>query len=89
MIRGKIAGALLVAAMLSVPAPTFANHGDPIYRIRYYTDSTYTNQVGVDQGDCSIYGTVYSHSGQTTQYETYELLGYCANDGGRAYWEPF
>ena len=88
MIKRRIAVALLVAGVFSLPAPAFASHGDPAYYIRFYSDQTYSSQVGEDIGNCSYYGVVYSHSGQSTQYASYELIGYCANDGYGSYWEP-
>lgn len=88
MMKRKIVGASLIAAVLSIPAPVYASHGDPAYYIRYYSNSSYSTQVGEDIGNCSYYGVVYSHSGQTTQYSTQELIGYCANDGQGSYWEP-
>ncbi|HEX8124469.1 MAG TPA: hypothetical protein VF652_05285 [Allosphingosinicella sp.] len=82
MTKGRLIAAMLgVAATLSLPAPVFANHGDPIYRIRYYSDSSYAQQVGQDDGYCIYYGPAYSHTGQATNYATYELLGYCAERG--------
>lgn len=63
-----------------------AGDREPIYNIRYYSDSTYMEQVGFDQGGCSYYGAGYvSHFGQSTPYTDYELIGYCT-DGN---WEPF
>jgi len=88
MLKGKIAGMLLAATVFSLPAPVYANHGDPIYYIRFYSDSSYTQQVGEDVGYCSYYGTAYSHSGQSTNYATYDHIGYCANDGRGTYLEP-
>lgn len=85
MLKKKFAGMLLVATVLSVPAPVYANHGDPIYNIRYYSDSTYTVQVGEDLGACYYFGAgYYSHSGQSTAYAVYEHIGYC----DRGNWEP-
>lgn len=91
MIKRRIVAALLVTSVFSLPAPAFASHGDPIYNTRYYSDATYTQEVGFDQGDCTFYGAGYSsHTGQATQYIQYELIGYCApNDyGPGSYWEP-
>jgi len=87
MIKRRIVATLLIAASLSLPAPVFASHGDPIYYIRFYSDSSYTQQVGEDIGYCIYYGTAYSHSGQATNYPTYEHIGYCANDGRGTYYE--
>jgi hypothetical protein len=88
MIKRRIVATLLVAATLSLPAPAFANHGIPIYYIHFYSDSSYMQQVGEDIGYCSIYGPAYSHSGQSTAYDTQELIGYCADDGYGVYQEP-
>jgi hypothetical protein len=89
MIKRRIVATLLVAAVFSGPGPAYASHGDPIYNIRYYSDATYTVEVGFDQGDCSWYGAGYSsHSGQSTPYTVYEQIGYCARDGYGVYWEP-
>lgn len=88
MIKRRIVATLLVAATLSVPAPAFAHHGTPIYYYRFYSDSSYTQQVGEDIGYCTFYGTGYSHSGQSTAYSTQELIGYCADDGQGVYQEP-
>jgi hypothetical protein len=81
MIKRRIVATLLVVATLSLPAPAFANHGEPIYYIRFYSDSSYTQQVGEDVGYCIYYGAAYSHSGQSTEYPVYEHIGYCAEGG--------
>ncbi len=86
MIKRRIFAIFLVAATLSMPGPAFANHGDPIYNIRYYSDSTYTVEVGQDLGACYYFGAgYYGHTGQSTAYPIYELIGYC----DRGIWEPF
>ncbi|MEO7827239.1 MAG: hypothetical protein ABIR60_08880 [Allosphingosinicella sp.] len=89
MVKRKIFGALLVASVFSIPVPAFANHGEPVYNTIYYSDATYTQQVGFDQGECFYFGAGYSsHTGQSTNYIEYQLIGYCANDGHGSYWEP-
>jgi hypothetical protein len=79
MIKRRMVATLLVAGTLSLPAPAFASHGEPIYHIRFYSDSSYTQQVGEDWGYCIVYGPAYSHSGQSTDYAVYEHIGYCAD----------
>lgn len=81
MIKRRIVATLLVAATLSLPAPALANHGEPIYRINFYSDSSYQELVGQDVGYCIYYGAAYSHVGQNTAYVTYEHIGYCAPGG--------
>jgi hypothetical protein len=81
MFKRSIVATLLVAATLSFPAPALAHHGVQYYIIRFYSDSSYTQQVGEDVGDCTFYGVTYSHTGQSTNYATYEPNGMCANDG--------
>lgn len=91
MIKRRIVAILMVAGVLSMPGPAFASHGDPIYNTRYYSDATYTQEVGFDQGDCFYFGAGYSsHTGQATQYIVYEHIGYCARNeyGYGSYWEP-
>lgn len=74
---------LLVACISSTPQPALANHiGDPVYRIRFFTDSSKAVQVGEDVGDCRYVGVTYSHTGQATEFSDYQLIGYC--NGG--YW---
>ena len=83
MIKRRIAQALLTAGVLSMPGPVFADHiGDPVYDIYYYSDSTYTVQVGFDEGRCYYFGPGYGHEGQTTEYAVYQYKGHCS--GG--YW---
>ncbi|HYI39681.1 MAG TPA: hypothetical protein VE053_05105 [Allosphingosinicella sp.] len=78
MIKRRIVATLLVAATLSLPAPASADHiGEPVYNITYYSDSSYSVAVGYDSGDCRYFGPSYGHSGQTTQYASYQLIGYC------------
>ena len=91
MIKRRIAATLLVAGVLSMPGPAFASHGEPVYNTIYYSDATYTQQVGFDQGDCCYFGACYvSHTGQSSNYIEYQHIGYCAPpDYGYAYyWEP-
>jgi hypothetical protein len=86
MVNRRLVSAALVAAVFLSPGAALAGDREPIYNIRYYSDSTYMEQVGFDQGGCSYYGAGYvSHSGQSTPYTDYELIGYCT-DGN---WEPF
>lgn len=91
MIKRRIAAAALAAVAFSLPAPAYASHGEPIYNTRYYSDATYTQEVGFDQGDCCYFGACYtSHTGQSTNYIQYEHIGYCARNeyGYGSYWEP-
>jgi hypothetical protein len=91
MIKHRIFATFLIAGTLSLPAPAYANHGDPVYNTHYYSDATYTQEVGFDQGDCFWFGAGYSsHTGQATSYIQYELIGYCARNeyGHGSYWEP-
>jgi hypothetical protein len=86
MINRRLVAAALVASVFINPTVVLAQDRDPIYNIRYYSDSTYMVEVGFDQGGCSYYGAGYvSHSGQSTQYTVYELIGYCHQGN----WEPF
>lgn len=88
MNKGRIAKMLLVAGIMAMPGPAAANHGDPMYRYKFYSDATYTQQVGEDQGYCAFFGVGYTHSGQSTNYYTADLIAYCANDGHGWYEEP-
>lgn len=88
MIKRKIAAALLVTATLSMPGPAMAHHGTPIYDTYYYSDATYTQEVGYDPVDCCYFGPCYSHTGQSSNYVQYVHVGYCADDGGIPYREP-
>lgn len=89
MIKRRMVATLVVASAFSLPAPAYANHGDPVYNTHYYSDATYTEEVGFDQGDCTWYGAGYSsHTGQATSYIVYEQIGYCARDEYGVYWEP-
>lgn len=89
MTKRKIVAALLVTASLSMPGPAFANHGAPLYDTYYYSDATYTQVVGYDPVDCCYNGPCYpTHTGQSSNYVQNVHVGYCARDGGVAYWEP-
>lgn len=87
MVKGKIAGTLMVLALGSIPAPVYASHGEPMYYIAYHTDPTFTVQVGEDWGGCSNQGVTYTLTGQRTQYATYVHLANCVNEGGFTYLE--
>jgi hypothetical protein len=87
MTMRRLLAAAVVAAVLATPVPAFAGQGDvePVYNTHYYSDSTYTVEVGFDQGNCYYFGPGYSsHSGQATSYIQYELIGYCYE----GMWEP-
>lgn len=86
MIRRTIAG-LLVSALLSIPAPVYAHHGEPMYRIFYYSDAARTVEVGEEIGGCGN-GVVYTLTGERTQYAISTLLAYCVSDGPWPYLEP-
>lgn len=78
MAKQRMVAMLVVAATLSLPAPVFANHGDPVYSKIYYSDATYTEQVGYAAGTCTPWGAGYAvPEGQTTSYVLYEHYGYC------------
>ncbi|HTU11243.1 MAG TPA: hypothetical protein VMG08_10145 [Allosphingosinicella sp.] len=76
----------LTAALSAAPGPALAQQqGEPVYNIRYYSDATYTTEVGFTQGDCFWTGPGYSyHTGEYTAYAQYELIAYC----GGGYWWP-
>jgi hypothetical protein len=84
MIKRKVVAATLAAAVLMSPTAALAGDREPVYHIYYYSDASYSQQVGFDQGDCSHYGVLYYHSGQSTAYAVYEHVAYCT-DGQ---WEP-
>jgi hypothetical protein len=77
MIKRRMIAVLLSAAVLSAPVPAFSHHGEPLYRIKFYSDSSYTQQVGEDWGFCASFGVRYSHTGQATDHALYQLEGYC------------
>jgi hypothetical protein len=81
MMKHRTVATLLIAGIMSIPAAALASHGEPIYRITFYSDASYTQQVGEDVGYCIYYGAAYSHSGQSTDYPVYEHIGYCAEGG--------
>lgn len=78
MIKRKMFAALLAATVLSLPGPVFAYHGEPMYVIRYYSDSSYSEEVGTDYPFCQYDGSVgYSHFGQTTEFIDQYVSAYC------------
>jgi hypothetical protein len=86
MIKRRLLFALaLIGSISATPGPALAQQGDPVYNTRYYSDATYTVEVGFDQGECYYFGPGYSsHTGQSTPYIQYELIGYCY----QGMWEP-
>jgi hypothetical protein len=77
MIKRRLIATLLVSGALSMPGPAFA-HGEPVYNKIYYSDATYTEQVGYAEGGCNHFGAGYAFpTGQTTNYVVYEPFGYC------------
>jgi len=81
----RLFAAAAAALVFAAPVPAFAQQGEPVYNTHYYSDSSYTVEVGFDQGACYYFGPGYSsHTGQSSNYIQYELIGYCA--GGE--WEP-
>lgn len=88
MIRhSRLALALSVAAAFcAASGPALAQpQGDPVYNIRYYSDATYTTQVGFTEGDCFYWGAGFrAHYGDYSAYPQQELIAYCWN----GYWMP-
>jgi len=84
MMKRSLLGGALAAAVLVSPVPAFAQQGDPVYNTRYFSDATYTVEVGFDPGTCNYWGVGSGHTGQATNYIQYQLVGYC--DHGN--WEP-
>jgi hypothetical protein len=56
-VKRRIVAVLRIVGGFPLQAPADASHGQPIYDSRYYSDATYTQEVGFDQGDGSGMGT--------------------------------
>lgn len=53
--------------------------------IRYYSDATYTNQVGTGMIYCNGTGTL---DGQSTAYRQEDIIDICCRDPGGNSWVP-
>jgi hypothetical protein len=74
----RLFAAALAAAVFVTPMPALAQAGEgPVYNTHYYSDATYTVEVGFDQGLCFYFGPGSGHSGQATDYYQLEYIGYC------------
>jgi len=79
--RALISVAALVM-LLPVPAAAqVCQQGtSPLYLYTYYSDSSYTIEVGSYHDTCNCYGVGQSQlQGTATAYEQSELIGYCVN----------
>lgn len=89
MIKAMMKRALLVAtvalgAVAVNPVPVSAqlvHQGtDPLYDNYYFSDATYTNQVGYDRDTCNYYGVGHTATqGTWTPYVQREIWAYCVN----------
>ena len=87
MTKRGIVKMLLVAGVLSLPGPAYANEVVPIYRYMFWSDGTYTTQVGEDNGYCAFYGPAYTHQGQNTQFVTSYQIANCVHDDQYGWYE--
>lgn len=85
MNRGKLAIAAFVAVVMATPGPALAQESVLIYRYKFYSDSSYTTQIGEDEGYCAFFGVGYTHTGQNSEYVTADPIAYCVDHG--YYWD--
>lgn len=88
MTKGVIWKALVVAVIMSLPTPALAYDSILIYRYKFYSDSSLTQQIGEDEGYCAYFGPAYTHTGQNSAYVTADPIAYCSNDGYGWYYSP-
>lgn len=82
MMRSKLAVTLLVGSIMAMPSPALAYENILIYRYKFYSDASYTQQIGEDEGYCAYFGPAYTHTGQNSPYVTADPIAYCTNDNG-------
>lgn len=81
--RRLLAVALAMGATLAAPAPLAAQYhtgSTPLYIYYYFSDGTYTDQIGEDRDTCNRWGIGRTAtSGSWSPYVQTELWGYCVN----------
>ncbi|HET9640014.1 MAG TPA: hypothetical protein VFP12_12490 [Allosphingosinicella sp.] len=83
--RKLMATLSLGAAALTVGAgQAGAQSGTPVYTTIYFSDATYSIQVGIVRGLCTYSGVQYTLEGSHSPHFTKQIASYCVEAGGEA-----
>src|ERR1043165_7965676 len=75
-----LSGAVLPSGKVkSTPQPRYS------WDIHYYSDATYTTEIGERYVNCNGQGTL---TGQSSQYQQAEIVDVCCMDPGHNGWVP-
>jgi hypothetical protein len=81
--RALLSLAVAASAVVAMPGPAMAQYHqgeDVLYYHYYYSDATYTDQVGWDRDTCNYYGVGRTATqGSWSPYEQLEPYAMCIN----------
>lgn len=81
MKRARLFAAGALGALLFTAGPVAAQYGAgyaPLHEYHYYSDSTFTEEVGYEKETCNDWGVGMSHfTGTATNYVQTSIWAYC------------
>jgi hypothetical protein len=81
--RALLTPTVALCAAVAMPGPAMAQYhtgSDALYYHYYYSDSTYTEQVGWDRDTCNRWGIGRTATdGSWSNYVQLEIWAYCVN----------
>ena len=80
MLKRKLAGVAVALGVLTLGAePALAWDDGPTFNISFYSDGTYTTQVGWARWECIPGPQAELQWGYATQYEVVDYVGECVD----------
>lgn len=80
MLKRRLAcAAVALGAMTLGAQPAMAWEDGPTFNLRFYSDSSYTTQVGFARWQCIPGPQAQLQWGYSTQYEVVDWVGYCVD----------
>ncbi len=71
--------AALIGSVMPVVPANAQSGGEPMYNYAWFSDASYSTQVGGARPNCSNRGVTYSSYGMRTPFEQQEIAAYCLN----------
>jgi hypothetical protein len=69
--------AAIIGAVMPVVPANAQSGGEPMYVYAYFSDASYSTQVGGSRPSCTRNGVLYSRYGMETVFVQHEIAAYC------------